>query len=171
MARLIALLLAAASLSCEAAAESKRSLELGPDATYGISDFAADFPYARDWKSMTADQLSMRSALLAESVAQIIAHNANGTDSSWRAGVNLFADRTRAERRSMRGYAGRGAPHTEARAPPEPATASLPASVDWRNEGVVTPVRVETTWSIPLHFRTRRDDSSRSPHDVAANGR
>jgi C1A family cysteine protease len=95
--------------------------------------------------SYTADELDTRRAILQDNLAKIQAHNEAGT-SSYVMGVNRFAAMTSAEFKAYySGYA------KSARKPVEDFEAAdlsahvpvsdLPASLDWREKNVVSPVK------------------------------
>lgn len=123
-------------------------------ASYGVSDYAAEFK-----RTYTAEELPIRTALLAERLATIKAHPATST---WRAGVNHLTDRTEAELKAMRGvkrsemHARRGyaAPRSAYAVDWANAPKANPSNTacnddpdtkfsfcDWRDLGVVTAVK------------------------------
>lgn len=111
-----------------------------PLATPARPQWKADFAGSRHVEGSTPEAF-------AANMARIRAHNAD-TTASWKAGVNAFTGMTReAFAKMTRGYhAGKKAgadatarvPHDSSR---DVAVEALPASLDWRTQGVVTPVK------------------------------
>lgn len=103
------------------------------------------FPEERDfsnyrWEHYAAefDKWGGHQATFEANLLRIIAHNAN-PDKDWYASVNHFTDMSEEEFKAARGagrtrgpmFAGKGEMH-------KPSGKALPASVDWRDSGVVT---------------------------------
>ena len=91
----------------------------------------------------TMEETRYRQAVWEANVQRIEAHNA--APSTWRMGVNKFADLTPAEFQALyvtggyvNDYAGRGLAHKRFT---WRKNSSLPASVDWTQKGAVTPVK------------------------------
>jgi len=102
--------------------------------------------YARD-----SAEYAVRKAIFEEKLAHILAHNRNPAN-TWQEGVNQFTDRTIEEFKEYLGYRldmklaqteKIGAQHRPSMSAEEAAQvlAALPASVDWRQKGAVTPVK------------------------------
>jgi len=79
-------------------------------------------------------------ALFEQRIGEIIAHNSNPAN-SWKKGVNKFTDRTDVERSGFFGYdSSMSATMPQSTLQAQPLK-DLPAAVDWRKKGVVTPVK------------------------------
>jgi len=95
-------------------------------------------------KNYTSDEWFMRSELFQKSLATILTHNAEYAKGAhtWWMSVNHLADRTEDELKRLRGHK-KGAAWNlmtsvdSTHSAPE----DLPASVDWRDKGKVTPVK------------------------------
>jgi len=116
-----------------------------PTAEYSFDDFNRDFQ--RGYQPGTA-VYAHRKAVFEEKLASIIAHNAD-TRSTWKRGVNEYADQTQAEFKASGrlGYSrelGRHA-HGQSRASSSSLLMkkqfSAPASWDWREKGVISNVK------------------------------
>lgn len=111
----------------------------------GFSSAAfADFDaYLNEFgKSYTPAEYRMRRALYIERVAEILKHNAN-PKKTFTMGINKFTDSTDAELAQLRGFnMGQWRSATE-HMPRMPfiKSSALPDSFDWRDEGMVTPVK------------------------------
>ena len=109
------------------------------ETNYSFKDYEAEF-----FKSYeTMGERRWRRELFEANLQDIITHNRG--DHSWKKGVNQFTDRTPEEFRQLLGFdKALGAHYNEIETPTlEFSTPrnDLPASVDWRQKGVVTPVK------------------------------
>jgi C1A family cysteine protease len=85
----------------------------------------------------TVEEYRFRAAQFAETNALIESHNSqNG--SSYTLGHNKMSDWTQAEYKRLLGYKALSYPVERSAAP---VNVTFPASVDWRTEGAVTPVK------------------------------
>jgi len=99
-------------------------------------------------KNYDESEYAMRKALFESRLAAALKHNADETK-SWKQGINHFSDRTEEEQRRLLGYdqelgyASRASKsHKRFQNLPKPEVLStLPATVDWREKGVITAVK------------------------------
>jgi len=113
--------------------------------------------YSRDFSRMyaSAEEGASRRAIFERRLADILLHNANPS-TTWKKGVNHFTDRTEQELSSLRGYDKHlgflqkekrtlRPFHQQANEAIEQLSHvnidDLPSYVDWREQGVVTPVK------------------------------
>ena len=99
--------------------------------------------YKRDFGKRYADarEHAQRRDAFGANLRDILAHNAN-PDASWRMGVNAFSDLSAAEFKATHlGYAGSHAARPAPKLHTAPPVADLPASMDWRDSGIVSPVK------------------------------
>lgn len=106
---------------------------------YSFSTYLTDFN-----KEYGTAELAQREALFELAKKQVIEHNSNPAH-SWKMGINKFSDMTAREFKAFKGKAGgQVGPMSE---PPASFfknlknVSDLPASVDWRDHGVVTPTK------------------------------
>lgn len=112
---------------------------------YTFEDYVAE--YARSYP--TAEETASRKALFEARLEDIRAHNADPS-LTYRRGVNQFSDRTEEEMKASRGlhkgrsrmeHARRAADLRSAAPKAKVSLQDLPSSVDWRQKGVITPVK------------------------------
>lgn len=113
--------------------------DLQANPQYNFADYVAEYAKAYDASEYAAHEATFNAAL-----ANIRAHNAD-PKSSWKMGINHLTDASEMELQAMKGK------HRGMRfASPPPLrlgsagpvdVSTLPASVDWRNKGVVSPVK------------------------------
>jgi cathepsin L len=122
---------------------------------YTFENYIAEFE-----KHYTLEQYEVRRAIFNKKIAAIRAHNRD-TSKTWKEGVNKYTDATEAEFKALRGYNPSARPTAEKRSfysavhqPVSYHTAALPTSVDWRNEGVVTPVKDQASCGSCWSFAT-----------------
>jgi cathepsin L len=132
MMKSVVLALALLSSSVSAVAPHHDTLE-----TYTFADYVRDFH-----KTYSKDELLEREQIFLKKRDAIIAHNK--MKSTWTENVNELTDMTPAEVEARRGidkammFKARSRPTGRV---PKPLPADLPASVDWRDKGVVTSVK------------------------------
>jgi cathepsin L len=104
--------------------------------TYSYDEYLRDFG-----KSAPAGERSVREGLFRSRLAAVMQHNRGS--SSWKKGINHMSDWTLEERKRLLGRVHQGELLGGLPAPVADAAAvqALPASVDWRDKGVVTPVK------------------------------
>jgi cathepsin L len=116
---------------------------------YSYEQYLNDFQKAHRLIGEDASSYTTHKALFEQRVAEILAHNADTTQ-SWKMGVNKFTDMTVEERRQYLGHSSSmsnsmRANYIEASVEtgtlPNIALEDLPASVDWRQKGAVSPVK------------------------------
>jgi len=113
------------------------------DSSYTFEKYVAEFgkEYAAG-----SDEYKRRETLFYNSLKAILVHNADHTK-TWKEGVNMFTDMTHEEFAVRLGYRKdigyvRRAMDKVAYTPLSPERiAALPASLDWRTQGAVTPVK------------------------------
>jgi len=109
-----------------------------------LSDYTFGHYTKEFGKKYAPSEIAMRESIFNDKLAEIISHNA-GNHSSYTKGVNHLTDRTEKEFRKLLGYRKDLGSILRASLPyqaPSPIDmATLPASVDWRNVGAVTPVK------------------------------
>lgn len=105
---------------------------------YTFEHFMAEF----DRSYADPAELELRRSIFEKNLAAIHAQNAAHAKgaSHWVAGVNKFTDRTRAELPTGL-VRSRRARHRHAATTSTMVSRDLPAAVDWRDKGVVTPVK------------------------------
>jgi len=107
---------------------------------YGFEEFNNEFLKL----SNSTEEYWMRSEIFAHNVERIMEHNRNPS-ASWKMGINKFVAYTEVEMKKMRGYSKAQARATHAFTAPAynkvVDLAALPASVDWRKKGAVSPVK------------------------------
>jgi cathepsin L len=95
-------------------------------------------------KDANAADYEVRKQLFQARVEEIIAHNADPTQ-TWFMGVNQFTDMPVAERRRYLGYSSTMSQTMRSTMPAAPAVnvrlEDIPASWDWRDKKVITPVK------------------------------
>jgi KDEL-tailed cysteine endopeptidase len=111
---------------------------------YGNALTAEDYEFikyvAAHGKSYaTKTEFEFRSALFKQTLAKIEAENLKN-ENTFTVGINKFADWTKEEYKRLLGYKSqmRRLPATTTEVP---LNVSIPASVDWRTEGAVNPVK------------------------------
>lgn len=108
---------------------------------YSFADYMREFN-----KRYSASEIAEREALFNARVAQVLAHNANPSP-SYTLGINHMSDWTDAEQSGLLGYhkgighlnraqLAKGATNKEAR-----KSTAFPSHVDWREKGIITPVK------------------------------
>lgn len=116
-----------------------------PNADYTFDQFVVDYP--RDY-APGSDEYSKRKAIFEARLNDILVHNADPS-MTWKRGINRFADFTDKEF-ALSGRFGYNKPlarqyassNTKTLATlPKQSNASLPASFDWREKGVVSNVK------------------------------
>jgi len=92
-------------------------------------------PNSKEWK--------LHKAIFAANVLKINQHNSDASQ-TYKKGINMFTDMTKAERSKFTGRKPQGL-FEGLRQEPAPVfhkkVSDLPASVDWRTKGIVTPVK------------------------------
>eukprot|EP01051_Picozoa_sp_SAG22_P018386 SAG22_NODE_3081_length_1956_cov_2.281099_2_plen_368_part_00 len=127
------LCLAVATAAPHAAANLKwRALAAEDKHLYTFEHFTSEFG-----RSYSGAELASRKALFEANLAKIHAHNA--LESSWTEGVNQFTDMTAGEYAAFKGKVFTGAQNQLET--PAALNKDLPASIDWRDKGAVTPVK------------------------------
>jgi KDEL-tailed cysteine endopeptidase len=84
----------------------------------------------------TKEEFEFRSDIFKKNLAALVEENAKN-DNTFTVGINKFADWTPAEYRRLLSYK----PTSGAKVSAEFANVSIPASIDWRTEGAVNPVK------------------------------
>jgi cathepsin L len=138
MRAILAIAAAAAALATVAAARVPKWHEL--TAEYSYEQYLADFGKPTPKKGERVH----REKLFRTKLAEVMAHNAQ-PGVKWRKGINHMSDWTQTEFRALMGRKAAAGVDSgvkplsvfEATMAPE----ALPASVDWRTSGVVTPVK------------------------------
>jgi len=108
---------------------------------YSFDDYVSDFGIKLENGS---SEWQMRKAIFIQEVARVKAHNAKKL--SWKEGVNKFSALTAAEKKAYFGRS-KGAkknhvPKTRQESPKfNRRLSDLPTDVDWRNAGIVSPVK------------------------------
>jgi hypothetical protein len=124
-----------------------------PNAGYTFDAYTKEFNklYA------SAAEREFRRGTFEARLAKIRAHNADPTK-TWKEGVNHLTDRTESEFRSLLGYKPAGPGAQRFSAAPLPAAirdfdpANLPDRVDWREKGVVSPVKDQGGWPARIPY-------------------
>jgi len=108
--------------------------------TYRFEDYVAEYNLA-----YAPNEVRMRQSLFEARLREIRQHNSDPTQ-TWKAGVNQFTDRTEGELKAMLG--GRRVADHMRRTPveakkydPEYIKAAGNIPIDWRTQGVITPVK------------------------------
>lgn len=133
------MLRAAAFAAFLPAASSKTTWQdLQAKPQYNFADYVSEFS-----KAYSASEYAEHEGIFKEALANIRAHNADSS-SPWKMGLNQLTDATEAEMQSMKGKH-RGlrfaSPPLLQAAMSSIDLSTLPTSVDWRDKGVVTPVK------------------------------
>jgi len=105
---------------------------------YGFHDYVIEFN-----KQYKHGEYAMRREVFEARLIKIRAHNLN-EEKTWKEGVNHLTDRTEAELKSMRGLRKEliASVPTKAQAfPGSISIAGIPDHVDWREKGIVSPVK------------------------------
>jgi cathepsin L len=120
-----------------AAAAPKRERLVASD--YSFDEYQKDFRR----KYASAEETIMREKIFRETQKRVITHNARGT--SWRESLNEFSDRTAEEMKQRTGIdrsmMAQQKQSQQGRKPKKVDRSSLPDSVDWRTQGVVTSIK------------------------------
>lgn len=121
-------------------------------------------------KSYDADEYALRKQIFSLNLQNIMAHNAQG---DWKQTVTQFADMTESEFKAFKGYnhgmaLKRGVMGEQRLHQPTGNYSDLPASVDWRNKGVVTPVKNQASCGSCWAFASAETLES---HDAIRNGK
>jgi len=114
-----------------------RELEGDALASYTYEDYLAEFG-----KQYDENDIVDRRGLFEKSKAYVKKINSDPTK-TWKAGLNKFSDMTAAEKRAFKGF-DRGSrlfPNLATVAPFNVSMEDVPASIDWRKQGVTTPVK------------------------------
>lgn len=108
---------------------------------YTFDQYVQEFKY-----NFKPQEIEERRSIFLKELQRIKAHNAR--DSTWKAGVNKFTVMTQAERNSFYGRSKAVAANSNLKHQkdipedfPRKELQDLPASVDWRDKGVVSPVK------------------------------
>ncbi len=123
-------------LAVAAARPNWRDLE-----NYSFEAFVNDFKF--DWKVKSSEYL-MRKELFAKELARVIQHNK--ANLSWKEGINKYSAMTKAEKKALNGY-NKGVARNQEHKNQKPfdlelrPVSRLPREVDWRKQGVVSPVK------------------------------
>lgn len=105
-------------------------------AGYTFEDYVQE--YEKSYS--TPEEIKLRSSIFYERLVEIQKHNAG--KSTYKKGVNKFSDLTKEEFQKYLGSSGPRPVHKDAfDFKPRMKVADLPASVDWRTKGIVTPVK------------------------------
>jgi len=105
--------------------------------TYTFDDYASEFK-----KQYSSSEAEYRKAIFESNLEAIRTHNANPS-ASWKMGVNHLTDQTDEEFRQLLGYKkvfNQKLPHMSEYIPTT-KNADVPASIDWREKGIITPVK------------------------------
>jgi cathepsin L len=140
---LILLVLCLASLALLASADGRLTTPWHALGSYTFDAYVKEFH--KSYASI--NEYESRRGVFEARLAKIRAHNADPTK-SWKEGVNHLTDRTEAELRQLRGYkAPAQAALSRFSTAPVPEAirnfdfSKAPSHVDWREKGVVTPVK------------------------------
>jgi len=116
------------------------SVALSAQADYTRLQFAR-FQETYGKRYHTRAESQFRHDVFAANLKKMEEHNRSGA--KWTMGVNQFSDMTEAEFQAqyMGGYKKLPTPAVNATAAPAKSVKDLPASVDWREKGAVTPVK------------------------------
>jgi len=114
--------------------------DLESPAGYSYDEYLTDFEKAYE----TSEDYAVHRAIYERNVASIISHNADKTQ-TWKKGVNFFTDMSTMEMRKYFGYNAAAARARRLTTPmatiPDYPLESLPTAVDWRDKGVISPVK------------------------------
>jgi len=105
---------------------------------YTFHDYAKEFN-----KRYEPSEIKMRREIFEARLAKIMAHNRDSTK-TWKEGVNQLTDRTEKELKTLRGYRKELStvlPYRGMAMRWSTDIEGLPASVDWRQKGIVSPVK------------------------------
>eukprot|EP01116_Phalansterium_solitarium_P001564 TRINITY_DN1137_c0_g3_i1.p1 TRINITY_DN1137_c0_g3~~TRINITY_DN1137_c0_g3_i1.p1 ORF type:complete len:404 (+),score=174.22 TRINITY_DN1137_c0_g3_i1:86-1213(+) len=139
------------------------------DDTYTFARYAEEFG-----KQYTATEHALRKTIFERRLAAIRLHNSNPAF-TWKQGVNQFTDLTDEEYSRFLGFDARA--HFASLAKPRhprsapagvKAASALPASIDWRTKGVITPVKNQAACGSCWTFGTA--ETIESFHALAAGG-
>jgi len=135
---LVAVCVTLCAFVCDAAKPKWNELE-----GYTFTNFVSDF----NRNYATKDEFEMRKNLFETRIRDIIRHNKD-TTKTWKRGVNEFSDLTEQEfnvrlgvRREMLYQTRKHEAHVLQKETPAHLLKDLPAEVDWRQKGIVTPVK------------------------------
>lgn len=107
---------------------------------YSFHNYVKEFNKAYSGSS----EFAMRRQLFEERLRKIMAHNRD-TTKTWKEGVNHLTDRTEQELKALRGLRKELTtgvlPNRGLKFPSSVSIADLPSSVDWREKGIVSPVK------------------------------
>jgi len=122
--------------------------------SYTFEHYVAQFE-----KHYSLEEYSLRKAIFDKQFAAIIAHNKD-TTKTWKEGVNKYTDATEEEFSALRGYNALAKPSTAKRSlysvPHQTISkpTALPATVDWREKGIVTPPKDQASCGSCWSFAT-----------------
>jgi len=106
---------------------------------YTFEQYVIDFG-----KTYEADEGAVHRMIFERNVAEVLRHNADPTQ-TWKKGVNQFTDLSHEEMKAFFGSTAVQARARRAAMAPAPFSSvpvsELPASIDWREKGVVSPVK------------------------------
>jgi len=111
---------------------------------YLLDDYTFEQYQAEFQRTYSPEEFSLRQSIFERKLKAIREHNANPTN-TWKAGVNHFTDRTEGEFRTRLGVK-KGLVHKHhaesivVERPPL-TMSPIPVSVDWRDKGIITPVK------------------------------
>jgi len=117
----------------------------GKKTTWDMLDHYNFDKYITEYKKVyTPEEYKMREMVFNENLQEAIKHNSEAFH-TYKKGVNHLSDRTTKEFEKLLGYKKTGASSSSSRnfkrANAAASVEDLPSTVDWRNKGVVTPVK------------------------------